>query len=77
MALPQHEWLFRRAPLVCIETALNPPEQVYQSLVTTALLCGKTCELSLLAKDVGPAEILAKQEGGVDYQAVLIIRRAV
>ena len=77
MALPQHEWLFRRAPLVCIETALNPPEQVYQSLVTTALLCGKARKLSLLTKDVGPAKILAEQESGVDYQAILVIRRAV
>ena len=77
MAFPQHERLFGCTPFVCIETGLDLPEQVYQSLVTTALLCGKARKLSLLTKDVGPAKILAEQESGVDYQAVLIIRRAV
>ena len=76
MAFPQHERLLGWTPSVCIETGLDPPQQVYQSLVATALLRGKARKLGLLAKDVGPAEILAEQESGVDYQAVLIIRRA-
>lgn len=67
MALPQHERLLSCTPFVRVETGLNLPEQVYQSLVTTTLFCGKTRKLSLLTKDVGPAEILAEQESGVDY----------
>lgn len=77
VAFPQHKGHFSRAPFVRVETILNPSEQVYQALGIAALLRGKTHELSLRSQDVRPAEILAEQEGGVDYQAVLIIRRAV
>ena len=67
MALPQHERLFGGAPSVRVETGLNLPEQVHQMLVVAALFCGETHELGLRSQNVCPAEILAEQEGGVDY----------
>jgi hypothetical protein len=77
MAFPQHKGHFSCTPFIRVETILNPSEQVYQALGIAALLRSKAHKLSLRSQNMSPAEILAEQKSGVDYQAVLIIRRAV